>query len=129
MSSTVLRFSQHLATEEHTSRLQRRVRLLLDLNRKLRHRFHDSGLHIPKTGTSLLPEIKCELCLKWKYKVVDRHEVRMLLSAAKKHLKSPEHPIEYKEADLEEHMVRDLLGASYNVPHVHLADNIYAGVG
>jgi hypothetical protein len=129
LPTTVLRFSQHLATKEHTSRLQRRVRLLLDLNRKLHHRYHGSGLNIPKIGVSLLPQIKCELCPKWKYKVVDGHEVRMLLSAAKKHLKSPEHPIEYKEADLEEHMVRDLLSASYNVRHIHLADHIYAGVG
>jgi hypothetical protein len=88
--------------------MKRRVRLMLDLYKNLRHRYGFTGLNIPTTGHGFrtpLPKIKCELCLEWEHKILGGDEVPSLLAVGKAHLKSPGHPVEYDEEEVKEYVV------------------------
>jgi hypothetical protein len=106
--TNIYEFSGHLNSEEHKSSMEKRVRLMLDLYKQVRHRYGFTGLFIPVTGSNpCTPRsmMKCELCPEWGHKIVQRDEVRSLLEVGKSHLQSSGHPVEYKEEEVQEYMV------------------------
>ncbi|KAE9376265.1 hypothetical protein N431DRAFT_179585 [Stipitochalara longipes BDJ] len=89
--------------------MKKRVRLMLELYKQVRHRYGFTGLDILMTGRICrmpLPIIKCELCPEWEHKILGGDDVPSVLAVGKAHLQSVEHPVKYDEEEVKEYMRR-----------------------